>query len=76
MSGRTRTLLRALGLPAAVALGGALIGVLASPSQARASTEMTSYTCYQYDVCTPGGSPCCFEIIEILPGEGRCSTMC
>jgi hypothetical protein len=72
----SRRFWRSLSLSAAVASAGAIIGILAVPAQAAASTEMTNYTCYQYDVCMPGGSPCCFEIIWIPPGEGRCSTMC
>lgn len=60
----------------AVVTVGAAIGILAAPTPAAASTENTGYTCYQYDVCMPGSAPCCFEIIEIQPGGGRCSTMC
>ena len=60
----------------AVAIVAALIGLGVAPARAAASTEMTGWTCFEWDVCHPGSQPCCFENTEIKPGEGRCSTMC
>jgi hypothetical protein len=59
-----------------VAVLAALAGLGVAPRQAVASTEMSGWTCQDYDVCMPGSQPCCFEIAEIPPGMGRCSTMC
>lgn len=76
MTERTRR--AALNVVMAIAVAGvaAGLGLAAAPTPASAEPMMSGYTCYQYDVCMPGSAPCCFEVIEIIPGEGRCSTMC
>ena len=61
----------------AVATAAALLGVGVAPTSAHAAAAVIDgYTCYGYDVCTPGSSTCCFEVPWILPGDGRCSTVC
>ena len=61
---------------AAVIAGAAGLGIALTPAPAVASTETTGWTCYQWDVCHSGSSPCCFEMADIRPGQGRGSTMC
>ncbi len=60
-----------------IAFAAALLGQSIAPRQALAAQPMfAGYTCAPYDVCMPGAQTCCFEVVDIPPGSGRCSTMC
>lgn len=61
-----------------IAAAAAVLGVALAPAPAVAANakEMTGWTCYQWDACHSGSRDCCFEIIDVPPGQGRCSTAC
>lgn len=77
MTQQRRRSVRTVAAAMAMALGGAVLGLSAAPTTARASSaEMTGWSCYQTDACHEGTARCCAEYQNVDPILGHCSTMC
>lgn len=59
----------------AVAVTGAVAGLIASPRPAAAFDDI-GWSCFGSDSCHTGTMKCCRELIDVNPGSGRCSTSC